>query len=145
MATYSFQNVTASIVGSGVVDLGFGSGNAKEGITVEFNEPRNAMYIGADGSVMHSLKANKSGTVTVRLIRTSDQNSQLQLMANAQYLSSSLHGNNVITIRDKGNSEVCVCRSCAFRNPASRNYAEEAGIQEWVFDCGEIDFVTGTY
>ena len=48
MATYSFQNVTASIVGSGVVDLGFGSGNAKEGITVEFNEPRNAMYIGAD-------------------------------------------------------------------------------------------------
>lgn len=145
MATFSFQDVAASIVGSGVVNLGFGSQSAKEGISVEFNESRNAMYVGADGEVMHSLKSNKSGTVIIRLMRTSDKNAQLQLMANAQFLSSSLHSNNVITITDKGNNEVCVCRDCAFRNPANRTYAEEAGIQEWIFDCGKIDFMTGTY
>lgn len=145
MATYSFQNVTATLVGSGVVNFGYGAGNAKEGITVEPNEDINAMYIGADGEGMHSLKSNKSGTVTIRLMRTSPQNAQLQLLFNAQTLSSSLHGNNVITIRDKGNNEVCVCRNCAFKRVASRNYAEEGQIQEWTFDCIKIDFITGEY
>ena len=130
MATYSFQDVTATIVGSGIVNFGYGSNSAKEGISVTQNEP---------------LKSNKSGTVTIRLMRTSPQNAQLQLMYNAQTLSSSLHGNNVITIRDKGNSEICVCRGCAFQKVADRNYGEEAGIQEWVFDCIKIDYVTGEY
>mgnify|MGYP001078389148 CR=1 FL=1 len=88
MATYSFQNVTATLVGSGVVNFGYGAGNSKEGITVEPNEDINAMYIGADGEGMHSLKSNKSGTVTIRLMRTSPQNAQLQLLFNAQTLSS---------------------------------------------------------
>lgn len=145
MATYSFQDVTATIVGSGIVNFGYGSNSAKEGISVTQNEPINTMYIGADGEGMHSLKSNKSGTVTIRLMRTSPQNAQLQLMYNAQTISSSLHGNNVITIRDKGNSEICVCRGCAFQKVADRNYGEEAGIQEWVFDCIKIDYVTGEY
>lgn len=145
MATFSFQNVSATIVGSGVVNLGYGAGNAKEGISVDFNEDINTMYVGADGEVMHSLKSNKSGTVTVRLMRTSPQNAQLQAMYNAQTLSSSLHGNNVITIRDSGNDEICVCRSCAFKKGANRVYAEDGQMQEWTFDAGKIDFVTGEY
>lgn len=146
MATYSFQNVTASLVGAGgVIDLGYGSGNAKEGISVAFATSRNTMTIGADGEVMHSLKADKSGTATIRLLRTSDKNAQLQLMANAQLLSPTLHGTNVLTIRDKGNNEVCVCRDVAFQAVANRTFAEDGSIQEWVFDCGKIDFVTGTY
>ena len=35
MATYSFQQVTATLTGaSGVINLGYGSANTKEGITV---------------------------------------------------------------------------------------------------------------
>lgn len=146
MATYSFQNVSATLVGTGgVVDLGYGSGNDKEGISITFNATRNTMTIGADGEVMHSLKSDKSGVVAVRLMRTSDKNAQLQLMANAQFLSPALHGTNVITIRDKGNNEVCVCRDVAFQNVANRTFAEDGSVQEWLFDCGKIDFVTGTY
>ena len=145
MATYSFQDVSATLVGSGVVNFGFGAHSAKEGISIDQNEDINTMYIGADGEVMHSLKSNKSGTVTIRLMRTSPINAQLQLLFTAQTASSSLHGNNVITIRDKGNDEICVCRSCAFKRCASRNYGEDAGIQEWIFDAGKIDFVTGEY
>ena len=49
MATYSFQDVSATLVGSGVVNFGYGAGNAKEGISVNQNEPINTMYVGADG------------------------------------------------------------------------------------------------
>ncbi|EEN5923401.1 DUF3277 family protein [Salmonella enterica] len=66
MATYSFTDVTASISGpTGVIDLGYGSASSEEGITVAMAGPKNTMTIGADGEVMNSLHADKSGTVTV--------------------------------------------------------------------------------
>ncbi|MDI8107039.1 PfkB family carbohydrate kinase, partial [Salmonella enterica subsp. enterica serovar Anatum] len=40
--------------------------------------------IGADGEVMHSLHADKSGTVTVNLLKTSPTNKKLSLAYNAQ-------------------------------------------------------------
>lgn len=147
MATYSFMDVTASLTGpSGVIDLGFGTASAKEGITVTYSNPRNTMTVGADGEVMHSLKADKSGTITVRVLYTSPVNSQLQTMFTAQSLSSSAWGQNVIVIRNKGNSELVTARSVAFQKPADRTYAEEgAPTVEWTFDCGKIDIITGEY
>lgn len=146
MATYSFLDVTASLSGpTGVIDLGFGSGNAKEGITVSLANARNTMTVGADGEVMHSLKADASGTVTVRLLYTSAANAALQAMYDAQALSSSLWGSNIITIRNKGNNEITTCRSVAFQKQPDRNYAEEGQIVEWVFDCGKINTISGSY
>ena len=72
MATYSFLDVTASLTGpTGVIDLGQGSANSEEGITQTMGGNKNTMTIGADGEVMHSLHADKSGTVTVNLLKTS--------------------------------------------------------------------------
>jgi hypothetical protein len=34
-------------------------------------EAKNTMTVGADGEVMHSLHAGKSGTITVTLLKTS--------------------------------------------------------------------------
>lgn len=144
--TYSFLDVTASLAGpTGVVDLGFGSAITKEGITVSLANPRNTMTVGADGEVMHSLKADKSGTITVRLLYTSPVNATLQAMYAAQSLSSSLWGNNVITVTNKGNGETTIARSVAFQKQPDRVYAEEGPMVEWVFDCGKIDTVTGSY
>ncbi|MBU9403923.1 DUF3277 family protein, partial [Burkholderia multivorans] len=62
MATYSFQDVTATIVGpGGAFSLGYGSANAEEGITIAQAGDKNTMTVGADGEVMHSLHADKSG------------------------------------------------------------------------------------
>lgn len=75
MATYSFMDVTASLSGpTGEIDLGYGSASSEEGITVAMGGPKNTMTIGADGEVMHSLHADKSGTVTVNLLKTSPTN-----------------------------------------------------------------------
>lgn len=146
MATFSFMDVTATLAGvTGVVDLGYGSGNSKEGISITMGQTRNTMTVGADGEVMHSLKADKSGTVTVRLLYTSPVNALLQAMYDAQALSSSAWGQNVITIRNKGNNDTTVARDCAFSRQPDRSFSEEGGVMEWVFDCGKIDTIMGTY
>lgn len=146
MSTYSFQQVTATLTGAaGVINLGAGAATSKEGITVTMTQARNAMTIGADGSVMHSLRSDKSGTVTVRLLETSPVNALLQAAFDAQSLVPRSWGANVIVIVNKGNMETTTCRNVAFQNQPTVTYAEDGSTKEWVFDCGQIDRITGTY
>lgn len=146
MATYSFLDVSATIAGiGGVIDLGYGAESAEEGITVAMAEDKNTMMVGADGSVVHSLHAGKSGTVTVRLLKTSPANQKLAIMYNLQTQSSTTHGNNVMYVRNSASDDVCVCREVAFKKMPDLNYAKTADVIEWTFDAGKIDTMLGTY
>ena len=146
MATYSFLDVTASLTGpTGVIDLGQGSANSEEGITQTMCGNKNTMTIGADGEVMHSLHADKSGTITVTLLKTSPVNKKLSLAYNAQSQSSATWGNNVIVIRNTASGDISTARSCAFQKQPDFNNAKEGGTVAWVFDCGKIDQLLGEF
>lgn len=145
-STYSFMDVTASLSGpTGEIDLGYGSASSEEGITVAMGGPKNTMTIGADGEVMHSLHADKSGTVTVNLLKTSPTNKKLSLAYNAQSQSSATWGNNVIVIRNTASGDISTARSCAFQKQPDFNNAKEGGTVAWVFDCGKIDQLLGEF
>ena len=78
---YSFLDVNASLVGpGGAINLGQGAATSEEGITIEAAEDINTMVVASDGTPMHSLSANKAGTVTVRLIKTSPVNQKLSAL-----------------------------------------------------------------
>lgn len=146
MPTYSFIDVSASLTGpTGVVDLGYGSANSEEGITVNMTEAKNTMTTGADGEVMHSLHAGKSGTITVNLLKTSPLNKKLSLMYNAQSQSSALWGNNVILIRNKSSGDITTARSVAFQRQPDHSNAKVGNTVAWVFDCGKIDQILGEF
>ncbi|EFU6041698.1 TPA: DUF3277 family protein [Enterobacter hormaechei] len=146
MTTYSFLDVTASLTGpTGVIDLGQGSANSEEGITQTMGGNKNTMTIGADGEVMHSLHADKSGTITVTLLKTSPVNKKLSLAYNAQSQSSATWGNNVIVIRNTASGDISTARSCAFQKQPDFNNAKEGGTVAWVFDCGKIDQLLGEF
>lgn len=146
METYSFLDVTASLTGpTGVIDLGQGSANSEEGITQTMGGNKNTMTIGADGEVMHSLHADKSGTITVTLLKTSPVNKKLSLAYNAQSQSSATWGNNVIVIRNTASGDISTARSCAFQKQPDFNNAKEGGTVAWVFDCGKIDQLLGEF
>lgn len=146
MSTYSFQDVQATLVGpTGVINLGYGAAVADEGISIDMAGDKNTMMIGADGEGMHSLHADKSGTVTVRLLQTSPTNAKLQAMYDAQTLSSALHGQNVIAVTNPKSGDVTTARSCAFKKKPSVNYRKDGSIIEWVFDSIKIDTILGTY
>lgn len=146
MATYSFMDVTASFTGTtGAFDLGYGSANSEEGITVTMTEAKNTMTVGADGEVMHSLHAGKSGTITVTLLKTSPVNKKLSLAYNAQSLSSSLWGNNVIVIRNHISGDITTARTVAFQKQPDHANAKVGATVSWVFDCGKIDQMLGEF
>lgn len=88
---------------------------------------KNTMTIGADGEVMHSLHADKSGTITVTLLKTSPVNKKLSLAYNAQSQSSATRGNNVIVIRNTASGDISTARSCAFQKQPDFNNAKEGG------------------
>lgn len=146
MPTYSFMDVTATLVGpTGSIDLGYGSASSDEGITVTMAEAKNTMTIGADGEVMHSLHAGKAGTVTINLQKTSPVNKKLSLAYNAQSLSSALWGNNVIIIRNKQSGDTVTVRSTAFQKQPDFSNPKVAGNVAWVMDGGKIDQVLGEF
>ena len=144
MATYSFLDINASIVGpGGSFSLGYGSCNAEEGISVAMAENKNTMTIGADGCVMHSLHAGNGGTVTIRFLKTSPTNKQLSVMYDAQRISSALWGQNTIVISDPARGDTITCTNVAFQRWPNVNYAKDGGTQEWTFDCGQINGLLG--
>lgn len=146
MPAYSFVNVSASITGpGGSFQLGSGSANTDEGIQIEFNSDRDIMTIALDGTPIHSLNPDKSAKVTVTLSKVSPANAKLSAMFDGQSLSSSLWANNTITIQDSASGDTTVCRSVAFTKKPTTSYGKEAGNMQWVFNCGLVDSVLGTY
>lgn len=146
MSSYSFKDVTATFVGpTGVFSLGYGSANAEEGIDIVAKGDKNTMTVGADGEVMHSLHADKSGTVTVRLLKTSPMNQKLLATYDAQSLSGSLWGQNVITVSNTAVGDLHAARQCAFQKKPDMKYAKDGDVIVWTFDAGKVDSVLGTY
>lgn len=144
MATYSFLNVNATIIGpGGVVNLAAGGAPAEEGLTIEASEDKNVMTIGADGAGMHSLIASDACTVTIRLLKTSPANAALMAMYDLQSASAALWGSNVFTITDTGRSDYTVVQNAAFKKKPTLTYAKEGGMNEWVFDGIKANTILG--
>ncbi|KKL38618.1 hypothetical protein WR30_11200 [Burkholderia contaminans FFH2055] len=146
MATYSFQDVAATIVGpGGAFSLGYGEATAEEGITIARAGDKNTMTVGSDGEGMHSLHADKSGQVTLRYLKTAPINAKLMALYDAQSLDSRLWGKNLIEVRQTAAGDVMTARSCAFKKAPDLKYAKDGDTVEWVFDAIKIDNILGTY
>ena len=146
MSTYSFVDVTATIIGpTGVFSLGYGEAAAEEGIVIARAGDKNTMTIGSDGEGMHSLHADKSGQVTLRYLKTAPVNAKLMAMYDAQSLSSALWGKNLIEVSQTAAGDVITARTCAFKKAPELKYAKDGDIVEWIFDSIKIDSLLGTY
>lgn len=133
---YSFEDVVATLAGpGGSIPLGAGSGNAKEGISIDFVEDKNNMLIGADGSGVHSLRANSAAHVSVRLLKTSPINAALNAMYNLQISSSIFWGQNVLTVTNPATGDDYACTGVAFKKFPSITWAEDANMNDWQFDA----------
>lgn len=141
---YSFLDVNAAIVGpGGSFSIGAGAGNSDEGIVISPTEDANTMTIGADGLGMHSLHADKSGSVILRLLKTSPTNALLQAMFNFQRTSGANHGQNTITISNSSSGDIITCEQVAFSRQPDINYAKNGNILEWHFQSIRITDALG--
>lgn len=140
MTTYSFLDTSLSINGpGGSFNIGgAGTASAEEGFTTS-SADANTMTIGAGGSAMHSMHADKSGSLTLRLLKTSPVNRLLMQLYNFQKQSSANWGQNVLTGRDVARGDFLTGREVAFKKRPDITFAKEAGINEWSFDIGILD------
>lgn len=146
MSTYSFLDTTATLTSDdATIDIGFGAAVAKEGITFAMATDKNTMTIGADGQGMHSLHADKSGQVTLRVLKTSPVNAQLKNLYDLQQNNTKKWGKNTITFNHTGSGDNGTASKCAFKKVPDLTYADEAGTVEWVFDAIAIDMKLGAY
>lgn len=146
MSTWSFMDTNATLVADdGSIDLGYGAAIAQEGITIAMLENKNTMVTGADGEGMHSLRAAKSGTVTVRLLKTSPTNAKLMNLYNIQSVSSKKWGKNSFTLNNEASGDNVTATKLAFQKAPDYNAAAEGATVEWVFDAIKIDMKLGTY
>ncbi len=142
--TYSFIDVEAAISGpGGSFGLSNGAGPSEEGITITQTDDRTSMVIGADGSGMHSLHAGRSGTVTVRLLKTSPVNQMLMDMYNFQASSSANTGQNLISLRNIQSGDVVRASQAAFRRAPDLSYAKDGNTVEWSWNAVTIDYKLG--
>lgn len=146
MQAYSFLNTQATLSGpGGSINLGYGAATAAEGITITRAGDKNVMTIGADGEGMNTLRADKSGSFTVRLLKVAPANAQLMAMYNAQSISAALWGQNVLTVTQTGVGDLHTARQCAFKKVPDISYKQDGDIVEWTFDAVKIDSLLGTY
>ena len=131
--TYSFLDTHAAIVGVGGAFSLTGSA-AEEGITVTPRAEKTTLVIGADGTGMHSLHADKSATCEVRLLKNSPVNALLSAMYNVQQTSSQFWGKNVITIVSSIGDAITLT-GVAFKKQPSVTYAKEGGVNVWEFEA----------
>jgi hypothetical protein len=144
MPTYSFKNIQCSLVGpGGSIQLGQGAGAAEEGISVAMDEDKTTTVTGADGSIMHSLHAGQTGTMTMRLLKTSPNNAQVSQFYALQQATSALWGQNQIGIVDTARGDVIAGAQMAFVKFSDLGYGKDANFNEWVFR-GLIQQVLGT-
>lgn len=142
---YSFLDINATIVGpGGAFSLGNGAAVAEEGITIAASNEIGAMQIGADGYGQHSLHADKSGKVTVHLLKTSPINKLLSAMYNFQTASGAAYGQNTIALNDSSRGDVITCMQCGFSKVPDLTYAKEAGMNTWEFNAIRIERILGS-
>lgn len=134
MSAYSFLNVTASVSGPGVTaQIGSSAGAAKEGISREFEGDKTGTTTGADGSIMQSVHASQTGTITIRLLKTSPVNAVLSQAYNFQRQSAANAGQNTIRVTDKVRGDVLTGRSMAFVKLPDNEWSEDGNILAWQF------------
>lgn len=101
------------------------------------------MQTGADGEVMHSLHASDSGTIRIRLLKTSPVNAVLQTMLDQQRRGGATWARNVFKLRDHIRGDSVAGNEVAFTGHAPLSYGKTGNVNEWAFHAGHLTIQLG--
>lgn len=144
MSTYSFLSVQGGFSGpGGSFQVGSSAGVAEEGITTSMVEEKDRAEVGADGALMHVLRASNLGKLAIRLLKTSPINAQLMAAYNLQKANPAIWGQNVITVADVNRGDNSSLTQAAFVKKADFTWDKDGKMNEWEF-LGILEESLGT-
>jgi hypothetical protein len=118
------------------------SGFAEDGLVeVERAEASFVLHVGADGEVTRSRNRNRSGTVKVKLIRTSSSNDVLAGLLRADELFGT--GVFPISVKDLLGTTIHFGQSAWVERPPTDTFDKEANEREWTISVGDLDMNPG--
>ncbi len=128
MAVKTYDPSKVIIVFAGRVLSGFAEGTK---VTVEHDEDAWTTQIGVDGEGTRSKSNNRSGTITVELMQSSDDN--LFLYGIYEIDRNSNAGALPLLVKDGSGTSIHMAETAWISKLPSAEYAIEAGAREWIF------------
>ncbi len=135
--TYDPKGVNIAVAGS-FID-GFADG---EFINVDRDEDSYSLTIGADGKSARARSNNKSATITITLLQTSDANDTLNAFHAADEL---LAGSGVFPffLNDINGRTVLVAETAWVQKPSPVSYSNEMSDRVWVIRTDSLKIIVG--
>jgi hypothetical protein len=93
--------------------------------------------VGAQGDVGITLNADKTGTVTITLMQTSESNRLLSALQASQDSEGTLYREN-LQIKDPSGSMLCECLGAHIMTPPVITLADDMSPKTWVFFSEKI-------
>lgn len=133
---YDFRQVVVTV--AGVPIEGFADGDS---IAIERASDDYTMQVGSDGEGARSKQNNKSGSITLTLMRGADSNLYLQGL----YLADEVSGAGAVpvVIADLRGSMVAGTTAGWIKKLPGGTFGRDNGTVEWVFDTTSLEIGHG--
>lgn len=135
MKEYSF--IDTLLLVNGVEVSGFDEGD--DVIALERLNDSAAHKIGTDGEMTVSISADRSGTVTFRLMQSSDSNAYLSGLINAQ--ENGVFVPIFVQFKDTRGNDLGSGTQGYINRPASMTRGTNANAQEWMITVERLDLL----
>jgi len=97
--------------------------------------------VGATGEPVRSKTNNRSGSFTVRLMQTSEDNKKMETIRALDSLANA--GIIPVSVSDISGLDEHIAPKCWIRKPPDVTYGRDAGMREWAIDTGDISMFIG--
>jgi len=139
MRVYSFLNTVVLV--NGVEITGFADGD--DVIQINRRVDSGSDRVGADGNMMFSISADRSGEVTLRLLQTSSSNKYLNSLSALQEGGSRTFVPIVVTFQDTYRNDTATGVFGYLKRPADMTRGNTGQTQEWAIVVERLDILLG--
>lgn len=112
-------------------------------IQVQTNAPPFSKKVGADGTVTRARSADRSGSMTVTLMQTSEINDTLSGILAADRAAANGSGVGALLIQDRAGSTVLRAAKAWIADDPDMSLELEASTRAWVIDFADGDITHG--
>jgi hypothetical protein len=114
-----------------------------EGIRYEHNAPSFTKVVGTRGQVARSKSLDKSGTFTITLLQTADENDLLSLLLNTDVNAPNGAGVVPLFLRDRQGRAKITAASAWISEPPKVVFSRGAEAREWKIDVADAERFDG--
>ena len=137
-ALKTYDPAKVSVIVGGHIVQGFADG---EFVSAARNNDTFSRVGGADGEQTRAKSNDRSGTITITLMQSSNSNGVLQGFASADEVSNG--GLVPVLIKDSNGNELVIATKAWVQKPSDRGFGKENTDRQWVFETGELIFAGG--